>query len=210
MTKEGFVNIGKKVHYFYNINDYENRPTAIFLHGKSFKAETWMSIKTDEFLDKLNFNFIAVDYPGWGLSESNEEYYPVDQNADNAGIFINKFINKLKITNIALVGASFSVPFVINYALQKGSNVNALILVGGVWNDNLRSNINKIKIPTLIIYGEKDKTVGLEPAYNYKRYIEHSLMEIVKNSGHPVYLDNTEEFFQIVSNFLNNYFVQNK
>jgi len=209
MAKEGFVTIGKKVHYFYNIKSNENRPTVIFLHGKSFKAETWLSIKTDEFLDKQKFNFIAVDYPGWGLSESNEEYYPIDPNADNAGEFINKFINELKISNIALVGASFSVPFVINYALKK-NNVNALILVGGVWNDNLKPHMDKIKIPTLIIYGEKDKTVGLEPAYNYKKHIEHSLMEIVKNSGHPVYLDNPEEFFQIVSNFLNNYFVQNK
>ncbi|MFM6189655.1 alpha/beta fold hydrolase [Planktothrix sp.] len=45
-------------------------PSVLFLHGSSFKAETWQEIGTLEFIFQNQYHGIAVDLPGYGKSAS--------------------------------------------------------------------------------------------------------------------------------------------
>ena len=58
--------------------------------------------------------------------------------------------------------------------------------------EDLTSYLSKIKVPTLILWGERDKTTPLSDAYLMKNKIENSNLEILKDIGHVPYLENPE------------------
>ena len=61
--------------------------------------------------------------------------------------------------------------------------------------------ISLIKVPTLIIVGEKDK-LNLRASKYLNRKIENSELRIVSGSGHTVMVEKSDEFNHIVENFI--------
>ena len=122
---------GKRVHYVES-KIASPRDTLLLLHGMSFKAETWSSIGTPGRVNEMGLNYTAVDYPGWGESEGNDEFYPPTVKYSNAATFIEKLAENLGIKRFSLLGASFSGPFAVSYSAKHPESVNSLILVGAV------------------------------------------------------------------------------
>lgn len=60
----------------------------------------------------------------------------------------------------------------------------------------------KIFVPTLIVWGKKDKETPLYMAKRLNRLIKDSRLEIIDNGGHFSFLDCPLEFFSIVYQFL--------
>lgn len=191
---------GKSVHYFES-RIAEPRDTLLLLHGKSFKAETWSSIGTPEKINEIRMNYVAVDYPGWGESESNDEFYPPTRKYSNAAVFIEKFSKNMGLKRFSLLGASFSGPFVVSYASKHSESVNKLILVGPVWSDELAQEASMIRIPVLIMYGEHDNVIPKESFVKYSSSIKGSTLRSIRKAGHAVYLDNREVFFTELEDF---------
>lgn len=201
MTESKFVDIdGKKVHYFTSIIEGA-RDTLIFLHGKSFKAETWISISADKKINDMKINFIAVDFPGWGLSEKNDKFWPPTGLYDNTAQFIRDFTDSLGIGKFSLLGSSFSGPFVISFAHKYPDRINKLILVGAVWSDELSDEVKGIDKQSLIIYGEKD-VMSPDVARKYRENLKRNKFFTVGGAGHALYLDKPDEFFRILKGFL--------
>jgi pimeloyl-ACP methyl ester carboxylesterase len=197
-----FTAIGEKSVHYIESKIERPRDTLLLLHGKSFRAETWSSIGVPGRVNGMGLDYIAVDYPGWGESEENDEFYPPTRKYSNAAMFIEKFAESLGLKRFSLLGASFSGPFVVSYASKHPESVNGLVLVGPVWNDDLSQEASLIRNPVLILYGENDSVIPVESFVRYGNSIKGSVLRPVRKAGHALYLDNREEFFKEVEKFL--------
>lgn len=68
-------------------------------------------------------------------------------------------------------------------------------------NYDIRDRVSKIEVPTLIVVGEKDK-INLKASQYLNREIKGSELRIVSGSGHTVTIEKTEEFNQILEEFI--------
>lgn len=71
-----------------------------------------------------------------------------------------------------------------------------------VVNEDLRYTLKNIKVPTLIIWGEKDLDTPLKDAKIIESLVPDSGLVVLKGAGHYSYLDNLNEFLIIIDNFL--------
>ena len=64
-----------------------------------------------------------------------------------------------------------------------------------------RELLPKIKVPTLLIWGESDKRSPLNVAQQFHNSIIGSRLEIISNAGHVSNMENAEEFNKVVKDF---------
>jgi pimeloyl-ACP methyl ester carboxylesterase len=64
-------------------------------------------------------------------------------------------------------------------------------------------NLKTIKVPVLLIWGDKDDVTPLWQAYALIDIIPESTLQIIENTGHIPYIENPEEFNKVLLNFLN-------
>jgi len=77
--------------------------------------------------------------------------------------------------------------------LSASSYATAQCLIA-LRDTDLRSDLAKIKIPTLIIHGEKDKICSFDLAEQMKAGIKNSHIVAFENSGHSMFLEETQKF----------------
>lgn len=65
-----------------------------------------------------------------------------------------------------------------------------------------RHRLPEIEIPTLIVWGLKDRIVPVEAAIGYHRLIEGSRIELFERTGHLPQLERPERFNQLLDEFL--------
>ncbi len=226
----------------------KNQNTVLILHGWKNSLKNW-----EEVSKKLSVKnkVILVDLPGFGNS-SMPKKQPFDT-YDYAQT-MNKFIEKLNLNNITLIGHSFGGKTGVIMA-STNPNLKKLILVdiSGIINRNLlvsvkkylfkliklflpqnmtdkfsnllssedyrnagnlkesfkkivtqdiRENAKKIKIPTLIVWGENDKDVPLSSAKTLKAIIPNSILRIVWRATHHPHLEKPDKFIEIIEEFI--------
>ena len=71
-----------------------------------------------------------------------------------------------------------------------------------VVNEDLRHLLSKIEVPTLLVWGEKDKKTPISHARIMEEEIKNARLVILKNAGHFSYLDEFPQFCRIISQFL--------
>lgn len=71
-----------------------------------------------------------------------------------------------------------------------------------VINEDLREYAKNIKIPTLLVYGINDDEAPVEYGKIFNDLIPNSKLEIIKNAGHYVFLDQEERFLELINKFL--------
>lgn len=59
---------------------------------------------------------------------------------------------------------------------------------------DLRSDLKKIKISTVILHGRKDKICSFDPTEQMKSGISNSHIVAFENSGHSLFLEETKKF----------------
>lgn len=69
-------------------------------------------------------------------------------------------------------------------------------------NMHLDDYLDKIKCPTLILWGEKDKETPLYMAKKMKKKIKNNMLYIIKDAGHFCFLDAPFESAQVIKRFL--------
>ena len=57
---------------------------------------------------------------------------------------------------------------------------------------------SKIKIPTIIVWGDRDTEVPVLSAKKFKSLIKNSRIKIVWNAGHNPHLEKPERFLEII------------
>ena len=69
-------------------------------------------------------------------------------------------------------------------------------------NQDLHPFLSKIRSETLLIWGEDDHDTPLSSGKKMEKEIPNAELLVIKDAGHFSYLDQTEQFIQMVSNFL--------
>lgn len=70
------------------------------------------------------------------------------------------------------------------------------------FNFDLENKIRSIKAETLVLTGDKDLIVPMLNSLNLSNLIPNATLKIVKNGSHLFFIERTDEFNQIVSEFL--------
>jgi len=70
-------------------------------------------------------------------------------------------------------------------------------------NEDLRQDASKIKVPTLLIWGEKDNQTPLRQAHILNRQIKKSRLEVLSSAGHFSFIDEPTKTLKLIEQFLN-------
>jgi pimeloyl-ACP methyl ester carboxylesterase len=71
-----------------------------------------------------------------------------------------------------------------------------------IFEEDLLPELPRVKPPTLIIWGEKDKLVPVGYAFVFKEKIKNSKLEILPKIGHSPHLEVPKKLSEIILNFL--------
>jgi len=233
-----------------NVNyiDFGNpkKDVIVLLHGWGQNIEM-MQMLGEPF--KKDFRIIAVDFPGFGLSEEPKEAMGVDGYTK----IIEELLNKLNVKNPILIGHSFGGRVSIKYASRN--SVKKLILLSPAlrghdkkglktkvlktlkkvpvlkelegWaknhigsrdykaaspvmkqvlvltvNEDLSNDAAKIKVPTILIYGDMDMEVPYEDTKEYERLMSDCGLIIYEGCTHYAYLERLNQTINIINNFI--------
>ena len=103
--------------------DKNQKGFPLFLiHGLGGSIESWTN--NIEFLSN-KFRVIALDLPGFGLSDKPKVSYTIDFYVN----FLEKFIKKLKISHLFLIGSSLGGHIAIEFTIRNRKIVDKLILI---------------------------------------------------------------------------------
>jgi pimeloyl-ACP methyl ester carboxylesterase len=69
-------------------------------------------------------------------------------------------------------------------------------------NENLRRDLKKIKVETLLIWGEKDTVVPVKAAIGMQKLIPNAGLVMLEGVGHFPYLEDAHSFDIIIKNYL--------
>ena len=83
---------------------------------------------------------------------------------------------------------------------QNASGVMRQSLVRVV-NEDLTRLLPKIKIPTLLVWGDKDTATPLADGQKMERLIPGAGLVVFKNAGHFSYLENLDQFLRVLDSF---------
>ncbi len=72
-----------------------------------------------------------------------------------------------------------------------------------VWTANLRMELSRINLPTLVLVGEHDTVTPLELSKELQEGIKDAQMIVIPDAGHLSNLDNPSAFNCAIQNFLN-------
>jgi len=84
--------------------------------------------------------------------------------------------------------------------LSASSHAMAECLIA-LRDTDLRSDMKKIKIPTLILHGKKDKICSFDLAEQMQAEISNSQLITFEKSGHSLFLEETEKFNAAIIKF---------
>ena len=120
MQEEKFITIqGNNLRYF----EYgTSSNTVIFVHGLGASAERWEYVIP---YFRKNYRVIALDLPGFGLSDK----HPIDYTIDFFVRSLSEFIDKLGIQNSILIGSSLGGQIITELAIAEPKLINNMILV---------------------------------------------------------------------------------
>jgi pimeloyl-ACP methyl ester carboxylesterase len=169
----------------------------VLLHGFSFCAETWVEIGLFDELAK-GYHVYSFDMP-YGIKSRSDKFDA--KSRDEYAKFLNDILKTLNINEPILLGASISGEVTLRY-LSSGHNAKAGIVIGPVNVKSLVPDLNRITVPLLVIWGERDDISSPDNSKFLKDNIKNSEVHILKEAGHACYLDKPEEFKVIVKDFL--------
>jgi 2-hydroxy-6-oxonona-2,4-dienedioate hydrolase/4,5:9,10-diseco-3-hydroxy-5,9,17-trioxoandrosta-1(10),2-diene-4-oate hydrolase len=65
-----------------------------------------------------------------------------------------------------------------------------------------RHRLPEIELPTLLIWGARDRLVPLKAAYAYRKRMEHADISILDDTGHMLQIERPESFNAELASFV--------
>lgn len=193
----------------YIVSNYVNKP--FYLVGHSMGAAISLEYVT-LFENKVKKLFL-IDAAGILHKDAYEQFLikkSIDKYVDpNYNVNINSKITNVvsKVTNGLskivpsgdLESKSIATKIKREFILQTSPTFIAATSLA----EKVFSGVYKIKIPTLILWGEKDDVAPLRTGYVLNKLIVNSQLGIIKNSKHVPILDSKEKYLSYLDKFLN-------
>lgn len=192
MEEKGFVYEGKQVKYYIQGSGDKK---IVLLHGYSFNSFVWEQVGLFKTLEGLGYRAFALDVPGFPRSANR---FKIEE-ADFSNL-LDRFLEEVVKGKAVLLGSSASAYLALKFAEEHANKLLALIVVGPVGLD--RVNTKAIRVKTLGIWGVGD--IVSNPSENSKilRLSKEAEIRTIENAGHACYLDRSEEFNRLISEFL--------
>ena len=119
----------------------------VFLHGWRSSKEVWQSMIKDLGLKLKDWEFFALDLPGFGQSPAPKSAWNVNDYANLVG----EFIQKLNLNNVTLVGHSFGGRAAIRLSALRPNLVKKLVLLDAAGFAMEKNKKAAIKIAAKIV-----------------------------------------------------------
>ena len=176
---------------------------VLLLHGRKFSSRTWLNLGTIRILGENGHRTVAVDLPGFGLSEGHASLRgETEKDQLSRAKFLKEIIEVLGLIRPAIVAPSFSGSFALPLLATRSRMFGAFIPVAPVHTERFPPEVYmKIKVPTLIVYGSKDKSARVS-LHNLRYLPLHEVVEL-PDASHPAYLDQTAMWHARLKLFLN-------
>ena len=171
-------------------------PDILFIHGWAGSRLHWKL--ASQYIH--GYRLWALDLLGFGDSDDPDTKLSFEDHAD----IIFNFVNRQSIGKTTLVGHSVGGQIAVEFAIRHSSLVSKLVLIEAPVADELRS----LAIPMLIIFGDHDSimfgTPRHEMAQKQADYNRKAQVRYVRNTEHNPMLQNSQEFYRILTSFLRN------
>uniref|UniRef100_A0ABM5FKF2 Protein ABHD14A isoform X1 n=2 Tax=Pogona vitticeps TaxID=103695 RepID=A0ABM5FKF2_9SAUR len=175
------------------------RLSVIFLHGQSFTSKTWEELGTLALLCESGYRAVAVDLPGYGDSPPSSAV----ETASGRVSFLQQIFKELSLQKPVLISSSMSGRYSLPFLLSSGEQLKGFVPIAPVGTKEFTSQqYQQVKIPTLIIYGERDTGLGTQSLQSLQQ-IPKSKVVMLPQAGHACYLDKPQEFHKALLDFLN-------
>jgi len=179
-----------------------NKKNMVLIHGWSFTSKNWEDVGIFDHLAGLGFNAYAVDYPGFGKSPVSEKYRLDRGDLARGPKFVSDYLSSSKLDHAFLLGASMGGGIAILSALEYPQKIDGIVAVAPAWIEKEEHRMKALEKPVLFVWGSDDRVVPVDLGKGYSKAVKGSKLEIVKGSGHPVYLEKTEQFLSVLDEFL--------
>lgn len=172
---------------------------VLLLHGAAFTSQTWVDkVPTIATLAALGNKVIAIDLPGFG----NTKVFDKDATNDK-GAYLSEVINILT-PNIKpiVVTPSMSGSFIIPLLEASPEKVSGWVPVAPVDTDKGKGFFSQLEIPTMIVYGELDASLGVRSRDHLIHIKSSTKPQVLPGAKHPAYLDQPDLWHQLLFNFI--------
>jgi pimeloyl-ACP methyl ester carboxylesterase len=180
-----------KIHYLEAKSSSTN--AVLFLHGASFKAQTWLDLGTLAWLANKGYRTVAVDLPGYGESDA------MSGNREN---LLLELLESLSLVKPVIVSPSmsgrYSLPLVVNHS----DKLTGFVAVAPVGIVSFEAQLPTVAVPTLAIWGSNDSIVPVAQADRLCQQMPDAELIILKNAGHACYMRATDEFHRHLLKFV--------
>ena len=184
----------------------------LLLHGAAFTSQTWVDRvetlvtlaalgnrlveETADWRLKIMFRVIALDLPGYGRTGGRVA-------GSKRGEYLSSLISQLSPEKPpVVVSPSMSGSFVVPLLRQSAEKVSAWVPVAPVSTRDGRTFFPSLDIPTMIVYGELDTSLGLTSAEDLQLIPSSTEPQILPGAKHPAYLDQPQLWHQLLYNFI--------
>ena len=154
LTEEGLIHVpgmcsryvrlcnGARAHY---MTAGETGPAVILLHGGIPGSSGTAGFRfTASFLGENGFRVYCPDMPGFGLSDTREEYWPRRGTLDHID-FIERFADALCLDEFHLSGNSMGCINAVHYMIRYPHRVKSFALVAGFVGDHVPSENKNVE-----------------------------------------------------------------
>ena len=200
MLEEATMSLRNSKIFFRKMISEQNRKNLILLHGMSFTSNNWIQLNAFQSFANAGFNVYAPDYPGFGKSEGNPEYQ-LDSNFSNGSKFILDFTEELKLSKSNIIGPSMGGGIVLRTLIDYDI-ISSGIVIAPAGIQQMIKDLHKIKVPLLILWGEKDQVINKENAKLLHNAVPKSTLVMVPDAGHALYLEKPNIFYSEVMKFI--------
>jgi pimeloyl-ACP methyl ester carboxylesterase len=166
---------------------------VVLLHGSKFNAETWRELGTIDVLAKAGYRAIAVDIPGYGQSPKAA----IDLNT-----WLGKLLPKLIPHKAVIVSPSMSGRFSLPLVTSTPEKLAGFVPIAPVAVTTYKGKLGRIKVPTLVVWGEKDDVIPADQADELAKAMPNAEKLILPGAGHACYLDAPAAFHRGLLGFL--------
>ena len=170
----------------------EDGPSVLLLHGASYHSGTWEKLGTLQMLAGAGYRVVALDLPGYGRSRR------VRARPD---AFLGGVLPKLDIGRPIVVSPSMSGRFSFPLLIEHPDWVAGFVPVAPVGALGYAKQNRNSSIPTLVIWGEKDRLFPPLQAQVLADSFKDSKVLILPGASHPAYLDQPEAFHKALLEF---------
>lgn len=118
---------GRRMRLHYHLAGEGNPETVVLLHGGGPGASSWSNFGRNIAVLADHFHIIAIDQPGYGLSDKHTEHEQYNRYSANAVLAL---LDHLGIRRPALVGNSLGGGTAVRLALDHPDRAGRLVLMG--------------------------------------------------------------------------------